>query len=1268
MKTKLLKVSLITLVLVLFALPYSFLNFPQNQTQAKDIENLKFPLKTSFPGRIQGKGKYFEIKDSKYLNVSLFSEKEIEVSLESIPRMISLILSSSTEATTTTLTLKGFQPNKKYYKYEDSYKNATEFFTDQNGSYSWQQDLTKLHHVWFQERKSTIFLPEDCPKYGIWNPETNTCTLTQDLPEEVEIKSNNVTLDCSGHKISGNKEFGIIGVYLNRKKEVVIKNCNIINSSVGIYLFDSTLNEISKNNLFGNLEAIYFAFSSQNAIKENNIFQNDESGIYLDDSQNNEIKNNKIYQGNNGICVSQYFTQYSGNNVIVGNGIFRNYSGVLLFCSPNNYLRENLIRENKENFGVGCSFTATGECGFEQDIDTSNTVDGKPIYYLVGQKDKVIDKSSNAGYVAVVNSENIVIKDLTLKNNYQGILLVNTENSKIENVVATDNRSGIELIYSSHNRIIKNLLSKNGFGIFLNSCSYNEISENEIEENHFSGVYLFEPSLSGSYNLIFKNNISKNSAGISLDGVSNETIKENNISENGTGLEISYSNNNLIYHNNFINNETQAENFFEEYGENSGEYGENSFDNGYPEGGNYWSDYDTPEEGCDDKDKDGFCDNPYTFDGGRDNYPFVKQNGWLLTKNQPPIPIINFSPKNPVKGVKVKFDASSSTDPDPDGKIQGFFWEIKKGEEILATSTTTTTNFAFPENGQYQIILTATDNDNATSSTSTIIKVEPFSFAIITDLHIGRGYPDYDGEGFDDGYNGEEYYLTQRLRNVVKWINENKEKYSFKFVAVLGDIADTAEKSEFCKAKEILDELEIPYVPIFGNHDVWPYTEKESAPSPLGEDFFERIFWSTPSIPCENASSTRNFETLLKEFNFERDTQNPKFKNFIFNYGGINFIGLDFNSREKACEKECGVKGKGATHPETINWLKNRLANFSKDTPIILFSHHPITKSGWEIRQGRLIYVSAFSPEELEELKNLLQNYNIQFVLSGHVHGFEKFGKEAVKFSPLDIFFTANWLYSSFPNIPVLTTEALMVGSNENDEVLEKSEFDKGIVRVVKIFDSNNLNFEETAAKYSPRSGEGKEFVALNPYISWAYKFLENSSNPCIFLKSHPFTNRDISSFEWDLGNGEKRYGKVIPLYCYSATGTYTITSTVTDAKTGWKEWITRKIEIKEGLFSKIIKIKDEIKEKTEIISQKIGENLLEFGNYLIKGKDRILLKIKHSPSIPLADLIIDFDEATGDIDLSQMIFDSNLKEKKSILYMPTWPKVVKEKILLLPK
>jgi len=279
-------VSLVLKVLLLI-----FLNFPFFFANAQNNEKFFpepsiFPNKLYLPGRINGKGSYFEIKDSRYLNVSLFSEKEIEVSLESVPRMVSLILSPSKNATTT-LTLKGLEPNKKYYKYEDSYKNGIEILTDKDGNYTWAQDLSKLHHVWFQERKSTIFLPEDCSKYGSWNPETRTCTLTQDLNESVEIEEDNFTLDCSGHTIS-DKEFGSIGVYLSRKNGVAIKNCNITHFSTGIYLFESTLNEISGNNLFGNEKAIHFAFGSQNAIRENNVFQNYGSGIYLEDSKNNK--------------------------------------------------------------------------------------------------------------------------------------------------------------------------------------------------------------------------------------------------------------------------------------------------------------------------------------------------------------------------------------------------------------------------------------------------------------------------------------------------------------------------------------------------------------------------------------------------------------------------------------------------------------------------------------------------------------------------------------------------------------------------------------------------------------------------------------------------------------------------------------------------------------------------------------------------------------------------------------------------------------------
>jgi 3',5'-cyclic AMP phosphodiesterase CpdA len=649
----------------------------------------------------------------------------------------------------------------------------------------------------------------------------------------------------------------------------------------------------------------------------------------------------------------------------------------------------------------------------------------------------------------------------------------------------------------------------------------------------------------------------------------------------------------------------------------------------------------------------------------------------FLLRNQPPIPIINFSPKNPVKGVKVKFDASSSID--PDGEIKEFFWEIKRGGEILATSPATTTTFTFPENGEYQITLITTDNDNATSSTSTTLKVEPFSFAIITDLHIGRGYSDYGSEGFDDEGNGEEYYLTQRLRNVISWINEHKGTYSLKFLAVLGDIADTAEKSEFCKAKEILDELEIPYISVFGNHDVWPYTEKESATTTLGEDFFEKIFWSTSSIPCKNASSTKNFESLLREFNFERDTQNTKFKNFAFTFGGIHFIGLDFNSREKE-EKwylgPTGAKGEAVNHPETIEWLREKLNELEGKEPVIILSHEPFAKpySRSYFTLGSYGFIKFptkdgnFSEEELKEINQILEDYEDKFEgqqvlvnFGGHIHGFEKLGKELRlfgQFSPIDLFFDANWQYPSLSSVSVLTTEALMVGGNE------KSLENKGLIRIAKVEGKENINFSDIEF----------EEPAINPYITFEYKIKTDLIYPCVVFVPQAFTKREIDYYLWDFGDGTTAttspliFGGKIE-HCYFPFKTpynYNVILTAIDKETRKAEHINRKVEIKEGIIPKIIKIPEVLKEKTEFILQELGEKATEFGRTM---RDSVLIKVKHSPSTPVGFINVHFEETIGDIDLTQIKVDTDLQKKKSLLYMPEWPlEIERSKILFIQK
>jgi parallel beta-helix repeat protein len=540
-------------------------------------------LRMQIPGRIEGRGTYFEIKDSDYLNITLESEKEIEVFLESIPRMISLNIASSTEATTT-LILKGLGPNKKYFKYEDSHKNEIEFFADQSESYSWQQDLTNPHHIWIQEIKGTIYLsgPEGCTStIGIWDESSRTCTLIQDVTTSVEIATSNITLDCNEnnhYSITGNgTDYGVL---ITGKENVTIKNCKISNFSTGIYLYNSTNIHLIKNDVFYNTNGISLSSSMQSELENNKVTHNKYSGIFLYFSSQNKLKNNFVADNNSGI-----YLQYSEENL----------------------LRGNRMENNEYNFGIYVwlgiyDFQILGEIN---DIDDSNTVDGKPIYYWVDRHD--LTTPTNGGSVILVNCSNITVKGLEIKNNFHGILLINTSSSTITENNLENNFNALVLSFdSNNNQIIANKINKNFFGLEIHKSSDNLVRKNKITNN---GSFVF-----GGYG-IFLYVSSKNVL------VEND-ILSNNINEFTIGLLLLYSDSNRIYHNNFINNSRQI----------SSDGWPNSFDNGYPSGGNYWSDY----KGSD-ADGDGIGDTPYCFYGGCDRYPFMRENGWEIVINQSPM-------------------------------------------------------------------------------------------------------------------------------------------------------------------------------------------------------------------------------------------------------------------------------------------------------------------------------------------------------------------------------------------------------------------------------------------------------------------------------------------------------------------------------------------------------------------------------------------------------------------------------------------------------
>jgi len=223
--------------------------------------------------------------------------------------------------------------------------------------------------------------------------------------------------------------------------------------------------------------------------------------------------------------------------------------------------------------------------------------------------------------VVVITADDATISEFTLRNGgnrYAGISLSSNGNNITNNII-WNNWCGISLEhYSAYNVIANNSIMNNLNGISGELWSDSMIIGNVLKDN-LLGIWIGPYS---SHNTIAFNNIKNHwSEGISMWQSSYNTIVGNNITDNNqgghwAGMVVGFSSYNQFFHNNIVNKGKQID-----------VQGEvvNTWDDGYPSGGNYWSDYEERYPDAEELDGSGIWDTPYFIDeNNQDNYPLMR--------------------------------------------------------------------------------------------------------------------------------------------------------------------------------------------------------------------------------------------------------------------------------------------------------------------------------------------------------------------------------------------------------------------------------------------------------------------------------------------------------------------------------------------------------------------------------------------------------------------------------------------------------------------
>ncbi|UCD14423.1 MAG: PKD domain-containing protein [Thermoplasmatales archaeon] len=468
---------------------------------------------------------------------------------------------------------------------------------------------------------------------------------------------------------------------------------------------------------------------------------------------------------------------HSDNNKIINCRMRNSSMGMELFYSKNTTMRNNRIENNTVNFGITGWWEASE---FYNDIDTSNTINGKPMYNIVDESNLVID-SIDIGWLGLINCTNITVKNITITDNLQNILLIDTSDSTISNCkLYNSSQWSVMVGFDSDNNSIENCPILDGVDFITNNFWFAPNCNTISNCNLTFGIAFQRSSFNSVDNCDIKLGLEKSGiAGwIALGNSENNTISNCNIYKTevesntdhpmpiNNGIEIQHhdtvhcgSNYNNIVNNTFYNFPFSAIKFFHKsthnkiignhiincnshpdyagiynYGRDKNDNNiiynntfinnsRNAFDNSsnfwnitYPIGGNYWDDY-----SGEDNYRGLNQDIPGSDCIGDTPYNIPPEGG----NNSDYYPLMYEWGENPpvadfsfiINNSTAYFNASSSYD--RDGTIMSYDWDF--GDDTSGTGMII--NHTYSENRTYKVTLTVTDDDDKQGSWSQFVRI-----------------------------------------------------------------------------------------------------------------------------------------------------------------------------------------------------------------------------------------------------------------------------------------------------------------------------------------------------------------------------------------------------------------------------------------------------------------------------------------------------------------------------------------------------------------